>query len=598
MYKNKNIQKLADELDILQVIGEYVVLKKAGSNYKGLSPFKEENTPSFVVSPTKNIFKDFSTGIGGDAITFYQKINNISFMEAVEELSIKYNISLDNLQTMKTKINENSKYFEIMREAQNYFQNCILNSSDATEYMKKRGYNSEEIRKFGIGFSDNKWDGLYKYLKSKNYDENDLNKLGLIKTTNNNQVYDYFRNRIIFPIYNDSMKIVAFGGRIIESSLENAKYLNSPDSIIFKKGNELFGLYNRGENIRKKGLAILMEGYLDVLTAHKYGFNNSVASLGTAFTEEQAKLLKKYTQNIIIAYDNDEAGKNAIIKAGNILKKYDFNIKCLSLESECKDPDEFLQKYGKKEFLEKLKKSKDMFEFLYEHYIRDLNIKEYIGREKLIDRLKTFLLNVNSQIEFNSYIEKLSVNINVDKKILEKYFIKNNKKYYKKDNEFEKISILNKKNSENKYDELEKETLIFLLHYSESLNNEHILHCNYFKNKVMTNVIYKDIFNKLKEMDFKMDRLDEFEEEEKEIVTTLKLNSNIDPKSEEKLYKYIFTGWFSREIKEIKDMLNKKDPLNLKLKSIESDIVQFHKIEDIEMLYRNFKSEVIDSVRD
>ena len=356
MYKDTEIQKLIDNLDIVQVIGEYVTLKKTGANYKGLSPFKDEKTPSFVVSPNKNIFKDFSTGIGGNVISFYMRINNLSFYEAVEELSRKYNISINKFNIEKNRDNPNARYYEIMREAQSFFKNNMINSDEAMEYMKNRGYSLEEIRKFEIGFSLESWNSLLNYLKEKGYNENELLELGLIRKNDEGNVFDYFRNRIIFPIYNDTMKLIGFGGRIIEANSDMPKYLNSPDSKIFKKGKELYGLYNRGENIRKKGLAILMEGYLDVLTAQKHGFVNSVASLGTAFTDEQAQLLKKYTNNIIIAYDNDEAGKNAIIKAGNILKKYDFDVKCLVMDGNEKDPDEFLRKNGKKKLLRQIKK--------------------------------------------------------------------------------------------------------------------------------------------------------------------------------------------------------------------------------------------------
>ena len=289
MYKDTDIQKLIDELDIVQVIGEYVTLKRTGANYKGLSPFREEKTPSFVVSPTKNIFKDFSTGIGGNVISFYMKINNLTFVEALEELARKYDINIKKLNTNKEKANKNSKYYEIMREAQSYFSVSINNSEEALKYMNNRDFSIEDIRKFEIGFSLNKWDGLLNYLNEKKYDTNDLIELGLVRKNENGNIFDYYRNRIIFPIYNDSMKLVGFGGRTIEKDSSIPKYVNSPDSKIFKKGKELFGLYNKGENIRKKGLAILMEGYLDVLTAHKYGFNNSIASLGTSFTNEQAE---------------------------------------------------------------------------------------------------------------------------------------------------------------------------------------------------------------------------------------------------------------------------------------------------------------------
>ena len=456
MYKDEEIEKFLENLDIVQVIGEYVTLKKTGANYKGFSPFKEERTPSFVVSPTKNIFKDFSTGIGGNAISFYMKINNITFYEAVEELSEKYNVPIKKLNISKKNLLQNEKYYEIMREAQRIFSENILKSEQALKYMENRGFSLEEIKKYGIGFSLDTWDSLLNALKEKGYSEEDMLELGLVRKNDRGNVFDYFRNRIMFPIYNETMKPVGFGGRIIINNDNSPKYLNSPDSKIFKKGNELFGLYNRGENIKKKGLAILMEGYLDVLSAHKNNFPNAVASLGTAFTEGQAKLLKKYTNNIIIAYDNDSAGKEAVLKAADILKKDDFNIRCLSIEGEVKDPDEYLRKYGRKKFLEILKTSKGIFDYLFDEYSKEKykdrfsffsNIEDF---EKKIMANEWALVNIaglelkNSKISIK--LDKGNVVIigKNGKKYSGKYFLKNHRISFEIDN----LNNLLKKESE------------------------------------------------------------------------------------------------------------------------------------------------------
>lgn len=425
IYDEKEIQKLIDNLDIVQVIGEYVNLKKAGSDYKGLSPFKDEKTPSFTVSPVKNIFKDFSTQIGGNVISFYMKINDIGFIQAVEELSRKYNIPLkknEKFQLINQKINEkqaeNKEYFEIMNKAQNFFENNVEKYNEALEYMKNRDFSLEDMKKFKIGFASNVRDGLFQYLIEENFPEEKIIKLGLAKRNENGEIYDSFRNRIIFPIYNIEGKIVAFGGRIIEKNTNLPKYLNSPDSPIFKKGNELFGIKYQGENVRKKGFAMLMEGYLDVLTAQKNGFENAVASLGTAFTEEQAQLLKKYTDKILISYDNDEAGKNAVIKASYILKKYDFDVKCLVMDGAEKDPDEFLRKNGKKAFIEVVKKSEEVFDFLTREASKDLNLEDISGERKFIERLKPFFSNVTNNLTKNLYLQKLATNFNINEFIV------------------------------------------------------------------------------------------------------------------------------------------------------------------------------------
>ena len=475
MYRDKNIQKLVDELDIVQVIGEYVVLKKAGANYKGLSPFKEEKTPSFVVSPTKNIYTDFSTGDGGDVIKFYRKINNLSFYEAVNDLARKYNISIKTFYEDSSRITENEKYYEIMKQAQIYFSKNIFNSSEALNYMGNRGYLETDLRKFGIGFAENKWDGLLLYLTNKGYSTDDLLELGLIIKNENGNIFDYFRNRIIFPIYNDNMKIVGFGGRTINTDENTPKYLNSPESKIFKKGKELFGLLNRGEQIRKRGVAILMEGYLDVLTAHNNGFEFAVASLGTAFTTEQAEYLKRYTTNVIIAYDNDSAGKNATVKAANILKKYDFNIRCLTIDGEVKDPDEYLKKYGKKAFLNLLKTTTvEVFEYIYEEYSKDLDLKSIVGKERFINRIKDFMLNVKSEVEKSIYIQKISVELEIDKEVLYSTFSTrkfSNSNWQKKiinpmDPKYTKI-VLTKKTKKQKDILIIEETLKYLIQYAD-----------------------------------------------------------------------------------------------------------------------------------
>ena len=592
MYKDTDIQKLIDELDIVQVIGEYVTLKRTGSNYKGLSPFREEKTPSFVVSPTKNIFKDFSTGIGGNVISFYMKINNLTFVEALEELARKYDINIKKLNTNKEKANKNSKYYEIMREAQSYFSVSINNSEEALKYMNNRDFSIEDIRKFEIGFSLNKWDGLLNYLNEKKYDTNDLIELGLVRKNENGNIFDYYRNRIMFPIYNDSMKLVGFGGRTLEKDSSVPKYLNSPDSKIFKKGKELFGLYNKGENIRKKGLAILMEGYLDVLTAHKYGFNNSIASLGTSFTNEQAELLKKYTQNVIIAYDNDDAGTEAIIKVANILKRNDFNIRCLTIENEVKDPDEYLRKYGRKKFLEILKTSKNIFEFLYDYFSKNLNLNEILGKRELISRFKDFFASIQNRTEMNLYIQKLSVELNIDKDVLIEEFVrkesKNNRRFTKKNVYKEKV--ISKLPKEEKYNDLEKDTLKYILKYKSSKSSKYENHCKNLENKQFNNIIYGEIIEKLKDIKFDIIKIDNLtlEEEEKEIITTLKLQSEIDIQDEEKQYKDIFVGWFLREIELMREIIDKKDEVYIKLQWLKSELKIIHNINEIEEMYNQF----------
>ena len=610
MYKDKNIQKLVDELDIVQVIGEYVVLKKAGANYKGLSPFKEENTPSFVVSPRKKIYKDFSTGDGGDVIKFYRKINNLSFYEAVNELARKYNISIKTFYEDSSRITENEKYYEIMKQAQIYFSKNIFNSLEALNYMDNRGYLEVDLRKFGIGFSENKWDGLLSYLTNKGYSIDDLLELGLVIKNENGNIFDYFRNRIIFPIYNDNMKIVGFGGRTINTDENTPKYLNSPESKIFKKGKELFGLLNRGEQIRKRGVAILMEGYLDVLTAHKNGFEFAVASLGTAFTTEQAEYLKRYATNVIIAYDNDSAGKNATVKAANILKKYDFNIRCLTIDGEVKDPDEYLKKYGKKAFLKLLKTTTvEVFEYVYEEYSKDLDLKSIVGKERFINRIKDFMLNVKSEVEKSIYIQKISVELEIDKEVLYSTFSTrkfSNSNWQKKitnsmDPKYTKV-VLTKKTKKEKDILLIEETLKYLIQYADLEDENIIKHRDILSSMKIENEEYKKFFLKLKMIIFKVDKEENIKElnlteNERNLIFDCFLSKqNMREERdnvEENQYKALFVGWFKKEIEQKRLEINNENryKLSIKLKSIESDLKVMNKIEDIEKLYFDFISE-------
>ena len=597
IYSEKEIQKLIDNLDIVQVIGEYVNLKKAGSNYKGLSPFKDEKTPSFTVSPVKNIFKDFSTQIGGNVISFYMKINDVSFIQAVEELSRKYNIPLKKNREYRTINQEierkkavNKEYYEIMNEAQIFFRENIEKYPEALEYMKERDFSIEEIRKFRIGFANSSRDELFQHLLKKEFPEEKIIELGLVKRNENGEIYDSFRNRVIFPIYNINSQIVGFGGRIIEKNTNLPKYLNSPDSPIFKKGNELFGIKHQGENIRKKGFAMLMEGYLDVLTAQKNGFENAVASLGTALTEEQAQLLKKYTDKILISYDNDEAGKNAIIKAGYILKKYDFDVKCLVVDGNEKDPDEFLRKNGKKAFIEVVKKSEEIFDFLTKEASKDLDLNDISGERKFIERLKPFFLNVTNNLNKNLYLQRLSANFGINEFVLEEELknLPNKTSKMKKRRIYENQKVQYKKQKRDLYIELEEQTLIYILEFFKSEKEK----CIELLNKEFSHPIFNELIEKLKAIDFDIMKIDKIDisEENREIVTNLKLRADNDIKDKEIYFREIYSGWFEREIDEERQKTEEENDRikKIELKKILSKLKNINKISEIEKLYNEF----------
>ena len=597
IYSEEEIQKLIDNLDIVQVIGEYVNLKKAGSNYKGLSPFKDEKTPSFTVSPVKNIFKDFSTQIGGNVISFYMRVNDLSFVQAVEELSRKYNVPLKKNREYKTinqeidrRKTENKEYFEIMNEALVFFKNNIEKYDEAVEYMKERDFSIEDMKKFGIGFASNVRDELFQYLIKKEFSEKKIIELGLAKRNENGEIYDNFRNRIIFPIFNTDAQIVGFGGRIIEKNTNLPKYVNSPDSPIFKKGNELFGIKYQGENIRKKGFAILMEGYLDVLTAQKNGFDNAIASLGTAFTEEQAQLLRKYTDKALISYDNDDAGKNAILKAGYILKKYDFDVKCLVMNGTEKDPDEFLRKNGKKAFVEIVKKSEEIFDFLTREASKDLDLNDINGEKKFIERLKPFFSNITNNLSKNLYLQKLATNFNINEFILEEELKDLSKEVLKKKKKinYEHQKVQYKKEKKYLDVELEEQTLTYILEFYNSEKEK----CKELLNKKFSYPIFNELIEKLTVINFDMKQLDKIDisEEKREIVTKLKLRGDNDIKDKQIYFRAIYFGWFKREIEEEQKKTEEKNDKikKIELKKILSKLKNINKIDEIEQLYNEF----------
>lgn len=597
IYSEEEIQKLIDNLDIVQVIGEYVNLKKAGSNYKGLSPFKDEKTPSFTVSPVKNIFKDFSTQIGGNVISFYMRVNDLSFVQAVEELSRKYNVPLKKNREYKTinqeidrRKTENKEYFEIMNEALVFFKNNIEKYDEAVEYMKERDFSIENMKKFEIGFAPNVRDELFQYLIKKEFSEKKIIELGLAKRNENGEIYDNFRNRIIFPIFNTDAQIVGFGGRIIEKNTNLPKYVNSPDSPIFKKGNELFGIKYQGENIRKKGFAILMEGYLDVLTAQKSGFDSAVASLGTSFTEEQARLLRKYTDKVLISYDNDEAGKNAIVKAGYILKKYDFDVKCLILNGSEKDPDEFLRKNGKKAFVEVVKKSEEIFDFLTGEASKDLDLNDISGERKFIERLKPFFLNITNNLTKNLYLQKLATNFNINEFIVKEELKALSKEVSKKkkSTSYDNSKVQYKKEKKDLNVELEEQTLIYILEFYNSERKK----CTELLNKKFSYPVFNELIEKLTVINFDMNQLDKIDisEENREIVTKLKLRGDNSIKDEQIYFRAIYFGWFKREIEEEREKTEKENDKikKIELEKILSKLKNINKIDEIEQLYDEF----------
>jgi len=427
-FKQEDIDKLLDNLRIEEVVGEFIELKKVGSSYKGLCPFHADTNPSFSVTPEKKICKCFVCGSGGNSINFYSKIKNISYTEAIRELAKKYRINIKEYNN--TNPNENyEKFYNIMEETHNFFMDKMFSqdSRGALEYLSNRGLDTDLIKEHQLGYASPKWSELYELLNSKGYSDEDLLALGLVKKSEEGRIYDAFRNRIIFPIFSPSGRIIAFGGRSLEKDDSIPKYINSPDTPIFKKGKNIYGI-ERAINIKNKNYSILMEGYMDVLSANIFGFDTSIAPLGTALTEEQAQLIKRYSSNILLSFDMDKAGISATERASFILKAQGFNIRVLQFE-ESKDPDEFLKKNGREAFLKVVENSLEIFDFLYNLYSSEYDLNNIIAKQNFIERFKEFFINIENDLEKEMYLKKLSEKTDISIDVLRKTLVEQNKKH-------------------------------------------------------------------------------------------------------------------------------------------------------------------------
>ena len=356
MISDNTIQEIKERIDIVEVVGDFVDLKKSGSSYKALSPFTSEKTPSFFVSPSKQIFKCFSTGKGGDAIEFLKEVESMSYVEALKYLAEKYGVEIDEVDNYSPQNTEKESLFIITSKSNEFFIKN-LESKDgqnfAKTYLDHRGFSSDMIKEFGIGYSSKDWNSLFNYLTENGYEEDLIEKAGLI-IKKNNKKYDRFRNRLMFPIHNLSGKVIAFGARQIKEDKKQPKYINSPETNLYVKSDVLYGLYQSKNDIRKEDKCILVEGYTDVISLYQIGIKNVVSSSGTSLTNNQIKLISRYTKNITILFDGDEAGLSASLRGMNLILENDLNVKIVSLP-ENEDPDSLSKKLDEFKFKEFLK---------------------------------------------------------------------------------------------------------------------------------------------------------------------------------------------------------------------------------------------------
>lgn len=413
----EKIEEIKSQIDIVSIISEYVELKRSGSNYLGLCPFHNEKTPSFTVSNEKGIFHCFGCGEGGDAIGFIMKKNNLNYPEAIRFLADKLGIFLDTGEIDKEKYNYRKKLLEINNESKLYFFHNILTKDTPRIYLKDRGIHNENINKFLLGYADGSRDGLYKYLLNKGYNEEDMMELGLIKKSQyDDGYYDTYRDRLMFPLLDTRKNIVGFGGRTLTDS--KAKYINSPESLVYHKGSNIYGVSNLG-NIHKNNKILLVEGYMDVISLSNYGVDYSIACLGTALTENQAKLMLRYNKNIYICYDGDSAGIKATERAIEIFKKLDISPRIVQIP-DGKDPDDYIREYGKSKFEFLIENALDSIMYKYSLLHQKYNLKEIDEKVQFLDKLSELLASIEREIIRNEYIERIAKDLDIDINALNK----------------------------------------------------------------------------------------------------------------------------------------------------------------------------------
>jgi len=489
-YSDAVIDEIKANNDILDIISQYVILKRSGRNFLGLCPFHKEKTPSFSVSPDKQIFHCFGCGVGGDAINFICKIENVNYREAIQMLAEKAGITLpaDNTQDSKKEMLK-QKVYEINEIVANYYHQNIYtqNAKIAQEYVKKRKLDNNTLKKFMIGYSSGE-NEIYKLLKSKGYNEEEILASNLVKK-NSYGYSDIYKNRLMFPIQDIRNKYIAFGGRVLDNSLP--KYLNSPEGIVYSKGRNLYAMnVAKGSNMNK---IIIVEGYMDAVSLHQRGIPNVVASLGTALTEGQARLLRKHAEKIIISYDSDGAGQAATLRGLEILTNVGCDVRILQMEG-AKDPDEYVIKYGNGRFGMLVDNAISLVEFKTKLLKNSLDLNNVSDKIKFLKETAKLLTTVDSKIEQELYIDKISNEYDVSKEAIYAEINKmNNKKISDKVLEKAPKQVIKKEDVEKKLIEREKAIIALLIQEEkeayEQMKNE--IKVEDFKSEINKKILKK-----------------------------------------------------------------------------------------------------------
>ena len=633
MISKRTIEKVFETARVEEVIGDFVQLKKSGSNYKGLSPFTDERTPSFMVSPAKQIWKDFSSGKGGTVITFLMEHEQFTYPEAIKYIANKYNIEIEETERTQEQIsndNEKESLFLVSDFAKNYFKKNLFEDEGKTialTYLKERNFNNEIIKKFEIGYSVNIKDNFSKAALDAGYKLNFLEKTGLTIVKENENI-DRFRGRVIFPIRSMSGRILGFGGRILGSSKNIAKYINSPESLIYKKSKVLYGIFESKQAIVKNDNCFMVEGYTDVIKMHQCGISNVVASSGTSLTENQIRLINRLTKNITVVFDGDAAGSRATLRGIDLILEQGMNVKICNLP-ENHDPDSFVSDKNLEEVQSYLTKNSKDFIVYKASLLLDDTQNDPVKKAAVIRDMVESISKITDHIKRELYIKQCSSIMNISEQVLYSTLAQIAKKDFnnlrkKPLKEFEPISIVKpakNKSQVNELYELERKIIEILILYGNDLidfeeevfsqNNDgnstrknitrslkvfekiyldlHIDEME-FSNENFKNIYYKIIesFNENKEIN--IDKfINELNEQQQSEVTNIVMDNE----------KYFLHDWEKNNIypKRKKDtiaQLTIETILNLRCYLIDKKVDRFRDEVSVNQLDENYLEEVVN----
>jgi len=633
LISKRTIEKVFETARVEEVIGDFVQLKKSGSNYKGLSPFTDERTPSFMVSPAKQIWKDFSSGKGGTVITFLMEHEQFTYPEAIKYIANKYNIEIEETERTQEQIsndNEKESLFLVSDFAKNYFKKNLFEDEGKTialTYLKERNFNNEIIKKFEIGYSVNIKDNFSKAALDAGYKLNFLEKTGLTIVKENENI-DRFRGRVIFPIRSMSGRILGFGGRILGSSKNIAKYINSPESLIYKKSKVLYGIFESKQAIVKNDNCFMVEGYTDVIKMHQCGISNVVASSGTSLTENQIRLINRLTKNITVVFDGDAAGSRATLRGIDLILEQGMNVKICNLP-ENHDPDSFVSDKNLEEVQSYLTKNSKDFIVYKASLLLDNTQNDPVKKAAVIRDMVESISKITDHIKRELYIKQCSSIMNISEQVLYSTLAQIAKKDFnnlrkKPLKEFEPISIVKpakNKSQVNELYELERKIIEILILYGNDLidfeeevfsqNNDgnstrknitrslkvfekiyldlHIDEME-FSNENFKNIYYKIIesFNENKEIN--IDKfINELNEQQQSEVTNIVMDNE----------KYFLHDWEKNNIypKKKKDtiaQLTIETILNLRCYLIDKKVDRFRDEVSVNQLDENYLEEVVN----